>query len=52
MHLAFCDDEYLYDGVLIEVGTAKCDTYQHITLDEFQDMLYQLGEFRKLVGPN
>jgi len=50
MKMKVSDDEFLYDGVLIEVGTAKCDTHQHITLPEFQDMLDQLAEFRTLVG--
>ena len=40
----------LYDGILIEVGTAKCDTHQHITVAELKIMCEQLGEFRELVG--
>ena len=39
---------WLYDGILIEVGTAKCDTHQHISVKELQGMVGQLAEFRNL----
>lgn len=51
MKMKINEDEFLYDGILIEVGTAKCDTHQHITIQELQDMIDQLSEFRTLVGP-
>jgi hypothetical protein len=50
MKMKVAEDEYLYDGVLIEVGTAKCDTHQHITVKELYQMCEQIGEFRTLVG--
>ncbi|MFP4290243.1 MAG: hypothetical protein ACLFQ0_01360 [Cyclobacteriaceae bacterium] len=50
MKMKVSDDEYLYDGILIEVGTAKCDTHQHITVAELEDMAQQLAEFRTLSG--
>jgi len=50
MKLKVNDDEYLYDGILIEVGTAKCDTHQHIDLDELQELVDQISEFRTLSG--
>ena len=42
--------EFVYDGILIEVGTAKCDTHQHITVAELDQMAQELAEFRTLVG--
>lgn len=38
--------DYLYDGILIEVGTSKTDTNQHITIPELKDMIYELAKFR------
>jgi hypothetical protein len=38
--------EYLYDGVLIEVGTAKCDRHQHITVEELDELCQILSCFR------
>jgi len=46
MRMTADDDTYLYDGILIEVGTAKCDTHQHITVKELDDMVQRIGEFR------
>lgn len=50
MKLKVSENEYLYDGILIEVGTAKCDTHQHITLHELQELMDQIAEFRILSG--
>lgn len=41
-------DEFLYDGILIEVGTAKCDTHQHITVTELEQMVRELANFRSI----
>lgn len=41
------DGSYLYDGLLIEVGTSKTDTQQHITLDELNLLIERVGEFRE-----
>jgi hypothetical protein len=46
MQLEVDDNTYLYDGILIEVGTAKCDTHQHITVDELRELVDRLSEFR------
>ena len=46
MKMKINESEYLYDGILIEVGTAKCDTLQHITVLELQDLVQKLSEFR------
>ena len=40
------DFEYLYDGILVEVGTAKCDTHQHISVIELETLVKKLSEFR------
>jgi len=51
MKMRIDDTTFLYDGILIEVGTAKCDTHQHITVAELQELADRLAEFRELVGP-
>ncbi|MDF9796049.1 hypothetical protein OKW21_001312 [Catalinimonas alkaloidigena] len=50
MRMKVSEDEYLYDGILIEVGTAKCDTHQHITVNELQELVEKIAEFRTLSG--
>ena len=50
MKMKIDEHTYLYDGMLIEVGTAKCDTHQHITVDELKEMVNRLAEFRTLVS--
>ena len=50
MRMKLDEDHYLYDGILIEVGTAKCDTHQHITIKELQQMVDELSSFRTLAG--
>ncbi len=42
---------YLYDGLLIEVGTSKTDTDQHITHAEVHYLVQELSKFRKLISP-
>lgn len=48
MQMKISEDEYLYDGVLIEVGTSKTDTDQHISLDDFRYLIKELAVFRDL----
>lgn len=50
MRMKLDDEHYLYDGILIEVGTAKCDTHQHITLEELQQLVDEIADFRTLAG--
>lgn len=50
MQMKISDTEYLYDGILIEVGTAKCDTHQHISVAELREMTERLAEVRQLQG--
>ena len=48
LQIKLSDGSYLYDGVLIEVGTSKTDTDQHITLMELQDLCDAIAKFRNL----
>ncbi|WKN42851.1 hypothetical protein [Tunicatimonas pelagia] len=50
MKMKLNDEQYLYDGMLIEVGTAKCDTHQHVSVEEFTELVACLSEFRTLSG--
>ena len=50
MQMKIDDERYLYDGILIEVGTAKCDTHQHISVAELQQLVDELSAFRTLSG--
>lgn len=49
MKMKISETEYLYDGILIEVGTAQCDTHQHISVQELRQLVDRLGEFRELI---
>ncbi len=46
------DDEYLYDGLLIEVGESVTDTGQHITIPELTELCQRISEFRDIQSPN
>jgi len=48
MHMKTSEGEYLYDGILIEVGTSKTDTEQHITIEELQRLCDEIIKFREL----
>jgi len=51
MRMKLSDDEYLYDGILIEAGTSQTDTEQHITHAELLDLINKLAKFRDIVPP-
>lgn len=51
MKMKISDTEYLYDGILVEVGTSITDTEQHITLKELEYMIKKLAPFRDLTPP-
>jgi len=51
MRMKMSDDEFLYDGVLIEVGNSKTDTEQHVTISELEGMVKNISKFRDLVAP-
>lgn len=50
MKIKINDREFLYDGVLIEVGTSKTDTKQHISIEELKNMCEELAILRDLVS--
>ncbi len=50
MQMKMDEEHFLYDGILIEVGTAKCDTHQHISVKELQELVDRLADFRTLAG--
>ncbi len=51
MKMKISDEEYLYDGILIEAGSSETDTEQHITYSELQTLATELARFRYLVSP-
>lgn len=50
MRMKISDEEFLYDGILIEVGTSSTDTDQHISLSELKDLVGEVATFRVLRG--
>ncbi|MCL2888460.1 MAG: hypothetical protein FWF35_04095 [Elusimicrobia bacterium] len=44
------DASFLYDGILIEVGTSQTDTDQHITIEELRYIAQKIAETRPLIG--
>jgi len=52
MKMKLSDDEYLYDGILIEAGVSETDTEQHITHGELHELAKAIAQFRDLVAPS
>ena len=52
MKMMFSENEYLYDGILIEAGTSKTDSGQHITHSELQELVNELAGFRDITAPS
>jgi 3-deoxy-D-arabino-heptulosonate 7-phosphate (DAHP) synthase len=50
VNMKISEDEYLYDGILIEVGTSKTDTDQHINIQDFQNMVEEISQTRELTS--
>jgi len=46
------EEEYLYDGILVEVGTSSTDTDQHITVKELEEVVSRIADFRDFVYPS
>lgn len=46
------DNEYIYDGALVEAGPSDTDTHQHITVDEVAKICKAVGKIRPLVQPD
>jgi hypothetical protein len=51
MQIKVDEHTYLYNGLLIEVGTAQSDTDQHINLLELAELARELSKFRELEAP-
>jgi 3-deoxy-D-arabino-heptulosonate 7-phosphate (DAHP) synthase len=51
MGIKSSDNSYLYDGILIEVGTSITDTAQHISVAELDELCWRLAKFRNLQSP-
>lgn len=51
MKMKTASGKFVYDGVLVEVGTSVTDTEQHITVSELDELCGRLAEFRLLVSP-
>ncbi|MDA1316399.1 MAG: hypothetical protein O3B87_00065 [bacterium] len=51
MKMKLSENEFLYDGILVEVGTSSTDTEQHITIKELESMVKKLSTFRSLREP-
>jgi 3-deoxy-D-arabino-heptulosonate 7-phosphate (DAHP) synthase len=50
MKMKINENEYLYDGILIETGRSKTDTEQHISVEELKILCEEIGKFRVLDG--
>ncbi|MFH0956049.1 MAG: hypothetical protein V1801_02445 [Candidatus Falkowbacteria bacterium] len=50
MQMKTSEGKYLYDGILIEVGTSRTDTEQHITIEELQRLCDEVAKFRNLTS--
>ena len=46
------DDEFLYDGILMEAGSSSpVDLGEHVTINELKQLVVDLSKFRKLRTP-
>ncbi|GAB4218748.1 MAG: hypothetical protein Fur009_1340 [Candidatus Microgenomates bacterium] len=45
------NENYLYDGILIEVGQSKTDTEQHISIEELKYLVDKISQIRNLIEP-
>jgi hypothetical protein len=50
MKIKINENEYLYDGILIEAGRSKTDTEQHISIEELKILCEEISKFRLLEG--
>ena len=48
MKMKIDDGNWLYDGILIEVGTSTTDTEQHITISELSNLIDEISKFREI----
>jgi len=52
MKIKINENEFLYDGILIEVGTSKTDSEQHISIKELKEMIKELSKWRFVLFRN
>jgi 3-deoxy-D-arabino-heptulosonate 7-phosphate (DAHP) synthase len=50
MKIKIDENEFLYDGILIEAGTSKTDSEQHISIKELKELVKELSKFRRVLG--
>jgi 3-deoxy-D-arabino-heptulosonate 7-phosphate (DAHP) synthase len=50
MQMKTNNGQFLYDGLLIEVGTSQSDTGQHLSLDELDFLIHEIARFRPIKG--
>jgi len=51
MKLMTSEGNYLYSGILIEVGTSQTDADQHISIEELEVLCQALANFREIQAP-
>jgi hypothetical protein len=52
MKMKINNEEYLYDGILIETGHSKTDAKQHISVRELQVLVNRISKYRKINSNN
>lgn len=50
MQLTMDDGSFLYDGILVETGTSSTDTDQHISLQELEQMVNEIAQYRTIIN--
>ena len=48
MKMKLDEDNFLYDGILIEAGVSETDTEQHISLSELEILVKEIAKFREI----
>ncbi|MCS7201074.1 MAG: hypothetical protein NZ822_02930 [Patescibacteria group bacterium] len=46
MKMKFPNGQFVYDGILIEVGNSETDYEQHLSIAEFKKLIWELSKFR------
>lgn len=48
MSIKIDDNQFLYDGILIEAGSSETDTEQHISIKELEILVKEIAKFREI----
>ena len=48
MKIKLDNGDWLYDGILLEVGTSTTDTEQHIAINELSNIIDEISKFREI----